>query len=101
MGTDNILITFIVCRGDAYDVMTTARQAGAKGGTILNGLGTSREGDVKFFGMDLGLEKDMLLVVAEKDVAEKIINATKEMPTFKKVGGGIIYTTDVNRVTTA
>jgi len=97
MESNDVLITFIVSHGDAYDVMTVARAAGAKGGTILNGHGTHRDDDVHFFGMTLVSEKEMLLIVAEKDLAENILNAVKELPVFKKTGGGIIYTTDVKR----
>jgi len=99
MEHNHTLITFIVNHGDAYDIMTAARKAGAKGGTIVNAHGTSKEEDVKFFGMDLMSDKEMLLIVAENDVAEKIITAVGELPIFKRPGGGIIYTTAINRIT--
>ncbi len=98
METD-ILITYIVSHGDAYDIMTVAREAGAKGGTILNASGTFRESDIQFFGMTLATEKEMLVIVAESDLAEKILDATKNLPMFKTNGGGIIYTTNVKRLT--
>ena len=100
MESDDTLITFIVSHGDAYDVMTVAREAGAKGGTILNAHGTLRGGDVEFFGMTLGTEKEMLIIVAENDLAKKILDAVKDLPVFQKTGGGIIYTTDVKRFMT-
>ena len=100
MESTHTLITFIVSHGDAYDVMTVAREAGAKGGTILNAFGTLRGDDVEFFGMTLGSEKEMLIIVAENDLAEKILAAVKDLPAFKKTGGGIIYTTDVKRFMT-
>jgi len=97
METNDILITFIVSHGDAYDVMTVAREAGARGGTILNAHGTVRESDIEFFGMTLGSEKEMLVIVAEKDSADKILDAVKDLAVFKRTGGGIIYTTEVKR----
>ena len=97
METNDVLITFIVSHGDASDVMTVAREAGARGGTIFDGHGTRREGDTAFFGVTLAVEKEMLHIVAEKDVAENILNAVKELPLFKRVGGGIIYTSEVKR----
>ena len=97
MESNDVLMTFIVSHGDAYDVMTAAREAGAKGGTILEAHGTHRESDVQFFGMTLVSEKEMLLIVAEKDLAENILNAVKDLPVFNKTGGGIIYTTVVKR----
>jgi len=97
MESSDTLITFIVSHGDAYDVMTVAREAGAKGGTILNAHGTLRGDDVEFFGMTLGSEKEMLIIVAENDLAERILDAVKDLDVFKKIGGGIIYTTRVQR----
>jgi nitrogen regulatory protein PII len=97
METSDVLITFIVSHGDAQEIMATAREAGARGGTILEAHGTSRESDVQFFGMTLVLEKEMLIIVADKDNANNILNAVKDLPVFKKTGGGIIYTTDVQR----
>ena len=97
MESSDTLITFIVSHGEAYDVMTVAREAGAKGGTILNAHGTLRDSDVEFFGMTLGSEKEMLIIVAEKDLADNILNAVKDLAVFKRTGGGIIYTTEVKR----
>jgi len=97
MEANDVLITFIVSHGDAYDVMTAARAAGARGGTIFDGHGTSRAGDTQFFGVTLVAEKEMLLIVAEKDSVENILNAVKDLPVFKRTGGGIIYTTEVKR----
>jgi nitrogen regulatory protein PII len=97
MSATEVQITFIVNHGDAYDVMAVAREVGAKGGTIVEAHGTHRESDVKFFGMNLASEKEMLHIVAEKELAEKILNAVKDLPIFQNVGGGIIYTTDVKR----
>ena len=98
MEYNDVLITCIVSHGDAYDVMTAARGAGARGGTIVNAHGTHREDDVQFFGMTLASEKEMLLIVAEKSQVESILNAIKDLPVFKKTGGGIVYTTEVNKV---
>ena len=97
MESSDVQITFIVSHGDAYDVMAVAREAGARGGTILNAHGTRKEDDVQFFGMTLALEKEMLIIVADKDVATNILNAVKELSVFKRTGGGIIYTTEVKR----
>ena len=97
MESNDVQITFIVSHGDAYDVMTAAREAGARGGTILNAHGTRREDDAQFFGMTLGSEKEMLVIIAEKDEATNILNAVKDLPVFKRTGGGIIYTHEVKR----
>lgn len=89
------LINVIVNSGYADDVMAAARKAGARGGTILNAKGTGTEEDVKFFGITLVPEKEMLLIVSEQDKVQAIMDAVSEVPTLCEPGGGIVYTQNV------
>lgn len=89
------LITVITNSGYADDVMAAARKAGATGGTIFSARGTGTEEDVKFFGITLVPEKEMLLIVAAKDKVKDIIRAASAVPKLAEPGGGIIFTTDV------
>ena len=88
---DHVLVSFIVNRGYADDAMAAARAAGAKGGTILNARGTGREEDVKFFGVTLVPEKEILLVVTEADKAEAIVEAVRALPCLEAPGSGIAF----------
>ena len=72
--------------------MAEARKAGANGGTILNARGTAKEGDSKFFGMEIVPEKDMLLIVADNEKAENIVNAIKNLSFLQTPGSGIAFT---------
>ncbi|MCL2122933.1 MAG: P-II family nitrogen regulator [Desulfovibrionaceae bacterium] len=97
MDTGNTLITCIITRGLADEIMRVARQAGAGGGTILSARGTGTEDDVKFFGISLAPEKEMLLIVARNDsVLPAILDAVCALPVFSEPGGGIVYTTPVD-----
>ena len=89
------LITVIVNSGYGDDVMAEARKAGASGGTILNARGTGTEEDVKFFGITLVPEKEMLMIVAERDKVQGIVQAIATVPTLSAPGGGIIFNTNV------
>jgi nitrogen regulatory protein PII len=91
------LITLIVNAGFADDVMAAARRAGAAGGTILNARGTGTEEDVKFFGITLVPEKEMLLSVAAKDRVETILQTVTATPRLCEPGGGIAFAMDVER----
>jgi len=95
MRTGNILITCIITHGQGGEIMGVARQAGARGGTILNARGTGTEDDVKFFGISLAPEKEMLLIVAHAEQAQAVLEAVCRMPIFSEPGGGIVYTTPV------
>lgn len=91
------LLTVIVNTGHADDVMTQARKAGARGGTILTGRGTASEEDVKFFGITLVPEKEVLMIVAEKGSEAAILAAIGTVPALAKPGGGIVYTMNVEQ----
>ena len=97
MNSGYTLLTVIVNHGYADDVMAEARKAGATGGTILNARGTGKEEDVRFFGITLVPEKEMLLIVAEDAKAEGILTAIGKIPHLTEPGGGIAYTMDVEQ----
>lgn len=91
------LLTAIVNDGHADDVMNQARKAGAKGGTILTARGTASEEDVKFFGITLVPEKEVLMIVAEKGAEDAILDAIRTVPVLAEPGGGIVYSLNVER----
>ncbi len=91
------LITVIVNHGYADDVMAAARKAGAKGGTILTARGTGTEEDVKFFGISLVPEKDMLMIVAEARAVPAILEAVEGVPHITQPGGGVVFHMNVER----
>lgn len=91
------LISVIVNSGSADDVMAAARKAGATGGTIMNARGTGTEEDVKFFGITLVPEKEILMIVSAKDRVEAILDAVKSVPVLCEPGGGIVFNMNVER----
>lgn len=93
------LITIIVNRGFAEDAMDAARKAGAGGGTIINARGTAKEGDAKFFGMEIIPEKDMVLILAENEKADAILNAVRTLPCLAKPGSGIAFASPAENFT--
>ncbi len=100
MHTPHTLITCIVNKGTAEEVMDAARAAGATGGTILPARGTGKEEDVRFFGYPLVPEKDMLLVLVGAGLTGKVLEAIKEVPSLKEPGSGIAFCVDVERFMT-
>lgn len=89
------LITIIVNSGFGEDAMAVARKAGASGGTILNAQGTGTEADVKFLGITLAPEKDMLLIIAEQGRVQSILEALSAIPELAEPGGGIFFSQNV------
>lgn len=68
--------------------MSVAREQGARGGTILNARGVAREKEAAFFGITIHAEKEILMMVVERDIRDKVLNALyKEMGMDKKAQG--------------
>ena len=81
MTTNNHEVIFaIVNAGFAEDAMSVAREQGVRGGTILNARGVARADEAAFFGITIHHEKEILMMVVEKTIRDKVLNALyKEM----------------------
>lgn len=93
--TDYELISVIVNRGYADDIMDAARAAGAYGGTILHARGTGKPDDEKFFGITIVPEKEQVLIVCERETADRIRESIEKLPCLDTPGIGILYTMPV------
>ncbi len=100
MDSPHTLITCIVNKGNADEVMEAARKAGATGGTVLAARGTGKEEDQKFFGIQLVPEKDMLLILVGSGLTGQVLEAIREVPSLSQPGSGIAFCTDVERFMT-
>ena len=93
------LITAILNKGYADDAMAAARKAGAGGGTIMHARGTAKEEDVSFLGITLVPEKEMLMILVEKDKADAVLESIRTLPCLAEPGSGIVYCMDVDSFT--
>ena len=89
MKTDNHEVIFaIVNAGFAEDVMDVAREQGVRGGTILNARGVVNEDAAAFYGITLHADKEILMMVVEREIRDRVLNAIyKEMGMAKKAKG--------------
>ena len=89
MKTNDFEVIFaIVNSGFAEDVMSVARELGVRGGTIVNARGVINEDAAAFSGITLHADKEILMMVVEKDIRDKVLNALyKEMEMSKKAKG--------------
>ena len=85
------MISVIVTRGYADEVMMAARKAGADGGSIIHARGTGRKEDEKFFGITIVPEKEQLLIAVSKEKAYRVKNAIKELEILHKPVMGIMF----------
>ena len=99
MKTDNHEVIFaIVNSGFADDVMEVARAQGVRGGTILNARGVAREEAAAFFGITIHAEKEILMMVVEKDIRDNVLNAIYKEMGMAKAAQGIAFSLPVSDV---
>ena len=95
---DHEVIFAIVNSGYADDVMDIAREQGVRGGTILNARGVVREEAAAFFGITLHADKEILMMVVEKDIRDNVLNAIYKQMGMAKKAKGIAFSLPVSDV---
>ena len=99
MTTNNHEVVFaIVDAGYAEDVMDIAREQGVRGGTILNARGVAKEDAATFFGITLHSEKEILMMVVDKEIRDAVLNAIYKQMGMAKSAQGIAFSLPVTDV---
>ncbi len=91
------VITTIVDRGRAEDVIEAANQAGAKGGTIINARGSGIHETSRLFTMDIEPEKEIVIILSETRITQAIVDSIRVRLKIDDPGKGIIYIQNVNK----
>ena len=91
------LIITIVNRGFSEVVMDAALEAGARGGTVLHGRGTSRHTHT-VFGIKIEPEKELVLIAVKRGECRKIIEAVSEKAGLGTPGSGICFALPIEDV---
>ncbi|EGA88789.1 PII family protein [Planococcus donghaensis MPA1U2] len=92
------LIVTIVNSGDSAAVVKAAAEAGAEGGTILNGRGTGVNEQQKFLNFTIDPEKDIVLTLIPNSYAEKVVKSIEQAIDLNAPGKGISFLIDVENV---
>ncbi|AUB55283.1 MULTISPECIES: P-II family nitrogen regulator [Methanobacterium] len=92
------LIYVIVEAGRGSHIMESARKAGAEGGTIYFGRGTSIHEHGKFFGMPIEPEKEVVMIVIKESLVNQVFEAIVLEGEINTPGKGIAFILDVDRV---
>lgn len=99
MTTNNHEVIFaIVNAGYAEDAMHVAREHGARGGTIISGRGVANEKEATFFGITVHAEKEILMLVVEKDIRDEILHALYKHMGMQQKAQGIVFAMPVAEV---
>lgn len=90
------LIITIVNRGGFDAVKEAAKEAGARGGTLLHGLGLGGAEAEKFLGISIQPEKDVVLIVVPKEDRERVMNGILESAGLLTENRGICFSLPVD-----
>ncbi|MCL2270986.1 MAG: hypothetical protein FWC24_06550 [Treponema sp.] len=92
------LIISIINHGFSDEFMKTARMAGASGGTIINARGSAHEGVVKFFGISVQEEKEIIIILTTNEKKTAIMRAVCEAHGLNSPANGMVFSLPVDDV---
>jgi nitrogen regulatory protein PII len=78
--------------------MNTANEAGATGGTVIHSRGTAHRGAVRVFGVSVQDEKELILILTEREKKETIMRSICEAHGLNSKAQGIIFSVPVDNV---
>lgn len=79
-------------------IVDAAKGAGATGATIIPARGTGIREAKTFFGLSLEAQTDIILLLVEEHIVDKILDSIKESGEFHKPGTGIAFVVPVEHV---
>ncbi|MFD1031930.1 P-II family nitrogen regulator [Metaplanococcus flavidus] len=92
------LIVTIVNTGDSQKVIKAASDAGAEGGTIINGRGTGVNEQQSFMNFTIDPEKDVILTLVPATYTAKVVSHIERAVDLNAPGRGIAFLIDVENV---
>jgi nitrogen regulatory protein PII len=99
--TDAVLITAVVQRGVADQVVQVAQDAGAQGATIFHAHGTGvRQKRLGLLGLAINAEKEVIYIVVPADQADSIFERIFVAAKIDTPGMGILWMSPIEKMAT-
>jgi len=98
--TDVSLITCVVQRGLADDVIKAAQEAGAQGATTYFAHGSGVRERLGILGVAVEVEKEVINIVVANDQVERVFEKMYLAGQLDTPAMGIIYTTPLEKLAT-
>lgn len=92
------LILCIVNDGFSEIVMEAAKDAGARGGTILNARGTANKEAESFFKIAIQPEKEVVMILVDSGIKDAVLHALYQKAGLDTMGQGIAFSLPVDNV---
>ena len=98
--TDAFLITCIVQRGRAKEVLKAAQDAGAQGATIHYGKGYGVHELLGVFAVAIDTEKEIINIIVPSDIRDMVFERMATAGHLDTPGMGMIFTTRIEKAAT-
>ncbi|MBF0291907.1 MAG: P-II family nitrogen regulator [Nitrospinae bacterium] len=98
--TDVALITCVVQRGMADEVIKAARDAGAQGSTVFYARGYGVRERLGLLGVAVDVEKEVVNIVVSTDQANRIFEKMSVAAKMDTPGMGFMYMTHLDKAVT-
>jgi nitrogen regulatory protein P-II 1 len=98
--TDVTMITCIVQRGAADNIVKAAMEAGAQGATVFFARGTGIRERLGLLGVAVEVEKEIISIVVATDEADRIFETMYLAGKLDTPGMGFIYMTQLEKAGT-
>jgi hypothetical protein len=95
---NNDLIVAVINHGYSDDFMNVAREAGATGGTVIHSRGLAHKGPVKFFGVSVQDEKEIVMILTGREIKVPIMEAVSRSHGITSKAEGLIFSLPVDSV---
>ncbi len=92
------VILCVVNAGFSESVMDAAREFGARGGTVIHARGTANAEAEKIFNISIQPEKEVVLILVEKECRDDILHALYQKVGLQSAGQGIAFCLPVEDV---
>ena len=98
--TDVALITCIVQRGLADNIILAAREAGVQGATVYFAQGMGIRERLGILGVSVEVEKEIIEIVVAKEQVERVFERMYLAGNLDTPGMGIMYITNLDKAAT-
>lgn len=96
---ENSLILLAVNQGHTDEVMDTAREAGARGGTVIRARWAGTEEDTgQFYGISVQTEKEIIAIVAAGERRNAIMEMVNKKHGLSKPAGAVVCSVGIDRI---
>lgn len=95
MNTKKKALYIVVNAGFAESVVEFIRSHGSTGATIINARGSALQKDI--LGISVDIEKEIVLTLVDGELADKILEAIRQNPTFKSEAHAISFALPVEK----